>query len=99
MFKEALTTPGAGRENDYERLEFYGDSVLGFLVTLELFAMHPDMDEGTLDLERMQRVSNSRLYKLNKEKGFYKYMIAESKRVFMGYEHVGLEEPCHSTAS
>ena len=37
VVKEALTSPGACREYDYERLEFYGDSIIGFLVILELF--------------------------------------------------------------
>ena len=37
VIKEALTAPGACREFDYERLEFYGDSIIGFLVILELF--------------------------------------------------------------
>ena len=34
---EALTSPTAHREIDYERLEFLGDSMISFLVILELF--------------------------------------------------------------
>lgn len=37
LVREALTAPSACRDYDYERLEFYGDSIIGFLVILELF--------------------------------------------------------------
>jgi dsRNA-specific ribonuclease len=34
---EALTSPTAHRDYDYERLEFLGDSIISFLVILELY--------------------------------------------------------------
>ena len=34
--------------HDYERLEFMGDSVLGFVIASLLFKFHPDMREGEL---------------------------------------------------
>lgn len=40
LVREALTAPSACREYDYERLEFYGDSIIGFLVILELFLLN-----------------------------------------------------------
>ena len=44
---EAMTSPTANKPIDYERLEFYGDSVISFLVILELFL-------ATANKERMQ---------------------------------------------
>lgn len=41
LVREALTAPSACRDYDYERLEFYGDSIIGFLVILELFLLNP----------------------------------------------------------
>lgn len=78
MVKEALTAPGACREFDYERLEFYGDSIIGFLVILELFVTQPSMVEGDLDFKRIQKVSNMRFFEVNEQFGFYNYMITES---------------------
>ncbi len=43
--------------DDYERLEFLGDSLLGFLVAEFLHAADPAADEGTLTL-RKQRIVN-----------------------------------------
>ena len=38
----------AARLNSNERLEFLGDSVLGFVTAEYLFARHPDLPEGDL---------------------------------------------------
>lgn len=56
LIREALTSPSAFRDYDYERLEFYGDSIAGFLVILELFLSNPTFVEGDLDHERINRV-------------------------------------------
>ena len=58
VIREALTAPSACREYDYERLEFYGDSIVGFLVILELYVTKPTHVEGDLDFERIRMVSN-----------------------------------------
>lgn len=91
IVKEALTSPGACREYDYERLEFYGDSIIGFLVILELFVTQPAMVEGDLDFKRIQKVSNLRFFELNQTNEFYNYMITESHQVYSGYDHAGFD--------
>jgi len=47
----ALTHSSYGYEHDtedYERLEFLGDSVLGYLVASYVFEQHPELQEGEL---------------------------------------------------
>ena len=95
MLKEALTAPSAGREYDYERLEFYGDSIVGFLVILELFLTEKNMQEGDLDHMRIKQVSNLNFYKVSKEKGFYHYMIIERMHIFSGFQPAGFGEELH----
>lgn len=74
----ALTAPNANRNYDYERLEFYGDSVISFLVILELFVTKSySYKEGPLDFFRIQQVSNMNFFDTNRRHGFYKYMIHE----------------------
>ena len=46
-----------GKTPDNERLEFLGDSVLGFVVTGHVFAENPDLDEGSLSRLRSATVS------------------------------------------
>ena len=51
LLEQALTHASYGYEqqvDDYERLEFLGDSVLGLAVAAMLFRAHPGMDEGEL---------------------------------------------------
>ena len=61
LLETALTHTSFSYENgktpDNERLEFLGDSVLGFLVTDHLFRANPDLDEGALSRLRNSTVS------------------------------------------
>jgi ribonuclease III len=54
-FAHPSSTPD--RESSYERLEFLGDSVLGFSVATELFDTYPEMSEGALSRIRADVVS------------------------------------------
>ena len=45
-----------GEDGDYERLEFLGDALLGFLVSERLFADDPGADEGVLTRRRQSVV-------------------------------------------
>lgn len=66
LVMEALTAPNANRSYDYERLEFYGDSVISFLVILELFISKSyTYKEGPLDFYRIKKVSNMHFFWLN----------------------------------
>jgi hypothetical protein len=83
LVMEALTAPNANRSYDYERLEFYGDSVISFLVILELFISKSyTYKEGPLDFYRIKKVSNMHFFQLNQQHGFYKYMINEPQTIF-----------------
>lgn len=48
----------------YERLEFLGDSILGFVVTEELFRRFQDRSEGELALMKSHLVSRKSLYQV-----------------------------------
>ena len=61
LLELALTHSSYAYENgkipNNERLEFLGDSVLGFVVTGHLYAENPDLDEGSLSRLRSATVS------------------------------------------
>jgi ribonuclease III len=70
LLETALTHPSFSFEAEggavpehavYERLEFLGDSVLGFIVTEKLYRMLPDYDEGGLAKLRSALVSGKML--------------------------------------
>jgi ribonuclease III len=79
VLNEALThssfaaeTPGA---RDYERLEFFGDSVLRFVVSEYLLERFPEYDEGQLTSIRSVLVSDKTLAEIAQEFGLSKYIL------------------------
>ena len=57
-----------------ERLEFLGDSVLGFVTAEFLFLEHPDMPEGDLTRIRAALVCEQSLYEVAKKLELGKYL-------------------------
>lgn len=62
----ALTHPSAldelpAQAQSYERLEFLGDSVLGFIIAQALYEKFPEMDEGKLTRMKVSLVSGKSL--------------------------------------
>lgn len=54
------STANSGKEN-YERLEFLGDAILGFLVADNLYNLEPEIPEGELTDRRANMVSRTPL--------------------------------------
>jgi len=66
LFKCALTHRSAGRNNN-ERLEFLGDSILGFVIARELYERFPQADEGQLSRLRSSMVKKETLAEVARE--------------------------------
>lgn len=68
LLKNALTHSSYANENraegvpSNERLEFLGDSVLGFVTARHLYAMHPTLPEGKMTRLRAELVCEQSLY-------------------------------------
>ena len=58
-----------------ERLEFLGDSILGFSVTDALFRDHPDLSEGELAKRRSAVVSTRALAGIARDLGLGQYIL------------------------
>ena len=63
-----------GKQPDNERLEFLGDSVLGFLVTEHVYQTNPDLDEGQLSRLRNASVSAKALAVAANQLGLGKFI-------------------------
>ena len=74
LLSEALSHSSYANEhrsahlNSNERLEFLGDSVLGFVTAEFLFAAHPDLPEGDLTRIRAALVCEQRLYEVARQR-------------------------------
>lgn len=60
--------------NSNERLEFLGDSVLGFVTAEYLFARHPDLPEGDLTRIRAALVCEQSLHEVAQKLGLGSYL-------------------------
>jgi ribonuclease III len=65
-------------ENNYERLEFLGDAVLQLIITKNLYATYPDIDEGTLSREKQSIVSKKIISKISLDLKLIDFLIAKN---------------------
>ena len=83
LLVEALTHPSFLNENpeagrvSYQRLEFLGDAVLGYVTASELFRRFPDLDEGELTKLRAHLVQERSLAAIGESLGL-------GSQLFMG---------------
>ena len=65
LYESALTHPSHNAEvflhDDYERLEFIGDAVLGFVSAELFYKLHPEMDQGLMSKGRSYLVKSKSL--------------------------------------
>lgn len=71
IYKTALTPPVANSQNNYQRLEFLGDAVLGLIVSSYLFMLYPSKDEGFLTEMRSKIVNKIQLADIAKKIQLY----------------------------
>jgi ribonuclease-3 len=75
---------GQDRDQNYERLEFLGDALLGFVVSEWLWRDDPHADEGVLSRRKQTVVRASTLARVAKELG-----VGEALRLGRGEESTG----------
>ncbi|GAB6029285.1 Endoribonuclease Dicer, variant 3 [Chamberlinius hualienensis] len=76
LILQALTMSNANDGINLERLETIGDSFLKHAITTYLFCTFPNIHEGKLSHLRSKQVSNLKLYRLGRRKGFAHIMVA-----------------------
>lgn len=71
----AITASNANQDVNYQRFEFYGDSVLKLCSSIQLIAEYPLWHEGYLSAKKDRLVANSRLARAAMELGLDKFII------------------------
>ncbi len=83
LFKRALTHRSMGAKNN-ERLEYLGDSVLGFVIAQKLYEDFPQAGEGILSRLRASLVNQSALAELARKHHIGEYLILGSGELKSG---------------
>lgn len=83
LFSTALTHRSMGARNN-ERLEYLGDSVLGFVIAQQLYELFPSAGEGALSRLRASLVNQSSLAELARQHQIGDYLILGSGELKSG---------------
>ena len=75
LLKTSLTHPSFSKKNNYERLEFLGDRVLGLIISNEIFHSYPDDNEGNLAKKISFLVCKNTLIRIADKLNLEKYFI------------------------
>lgn len=90
LLTAALTHRSYANENkmfnniSYERLEFLGDSLLGFVTADYLYKYNPELKEGTMSKYKSRLVSENALGKSAKRLSIGKYLLMSKGTVMTG---------------
>jgi ribonuclease III len=89
LLRLALTHPSIAHEQETDaahnqRLEFLGDSVLGVIITRELYERFPDFDEGPLTKARAQLVNQRTLAERSRRLGIGEALIMSRGEITQG---------------
>lgn len=76
----AISAPSAGRATNYQRFEFFGDALLKFQTSVQLFTDHGNWPEGYLSQRKDSIVSNARLARAAIAKGLGSFILTDPLR-------------------
>ncbi|KAJ3576371.1 hypothetical protein NP233_g468 [Leucocoprinus birnbaumii] len=77
LMAKAMTATSAGEHYNYQRLETLGDTVLKFLVALQVLVEYPLWHEGYLTKKKDHTVSNVRLAKENIRRRVFRWIVRD----------------------
>ena len=81
LLKKSLTHKSYDPINNYEKLEFIGDRVLGLIIANKLFELYPNENEGLLDKKLANLVNKNKCYEVGKSLELEKFIyVGNSKK-------------------
>tara|TARA_A100000164_G_scaffold362343_1_gene378158 strand:+ start:106 stop:774 length:669 start_codon:yes stop_codon:yes gene_type:complete len=66
--------------NNYEKLEFLGDRVLGFVISKKLLELYPDEKVGLIDKKLANLVNKNKCYDVGVEIELHKYILTGNSK-------------------
>ena len=77
--KKSITHKSYDPLNNYEKLEFLGDRILGFVISKKLIELYPDQKEGSLDKKLASLVNKNQCLEVSKIIGLEKFILMGNK--------------------
>ena len=73
--KKSITHKSYDVENNYEKFEFLGDRILGFVISKKLIELYPNEKEGVLDKKLASLVNKNKCLEVAKIIGLEKFIL------------------------
>ena len=77
--KKSITHKSHDPLNNFEKLEFLGDRILGFVISKKLIELYPDQKEGILDKKLASLVNKNKCLEVAKFIGLEKFVLVGNK--------------------
>ena len=77
--KKSITHKSYDPLNNYEKLEFLGDRILGFVISKKLIELYPNEKEGVLDKKLASLVNKNQCLEVAKIIGLEKFILVGNK--------------------
>ena len=77
--KKSITHKSFDSVNNYEKLEFLGDRILGFVISKKLIELYPNEKEGVLDKKLASLVNKNKCLEVAKFIGLEKFILVGNK--------------------
>ena len=78
--KRSITHKSYDSLNNYEKLEFLGDRILGFVISKKLIDLYPNEKEGILDKKLASLVNKNQCLEVSKIIGLEKFLLIGNKK-------------------
>ena len=85
LLLKALTHKSYDTQNNYEKLEFLGDRVLGFVISKKLLELYPNEKVGIIDKKLANLVNKNKCYEVGNDLELANYILignTEKKKKF-----------------
>ena len=79
FLKKSLTHKSYDSINNYEKFEFLGDRILGFVISKKLIELYPNEKEGVLDKKLASLVNKNKCLEVAKIIGLEKFILAGNR--------------------
>ena len=78
--KKSITHKSYDSLKNYEKLEFLGDRILGFVISKKLIELYPNQKEGMLDKKLASLVNKNQCLEVAKHIGLEKFILIGNKK-------------------
>ena len=78
--KKSITHKSYDSLKNYEKLEFLGDRILGFVISKKLIELYPNQKEGVLDKKLASLVNKNQCLEIAKHIGLEKFILIGNKK-------------------